>query len=751
MFGMSIVVLIILHLLAATFLHQRIAPSDDNRAALRSKSSFANVLRQSRDSIQKHEKMKHSIEMKHTQEVDFPGKKKIPSPDVGVNDARENTKRVGAKSRPLDEDKKRPKQQDGENDTKIVENKTVAEQNDKLEAPDEKHEAVNHPEEQGTRVTDKAFIHDFAFDRQHPTFRMQDIEFPPLDARLESLVSCGYISQHRLLTHKACRNEDTLLTAHNPLPFTRYWCGKELAPNAVKRFDEPCLEPVRVFVKNAPVNGQGMPPIQITATKGSTNLRDVECDIPCQQEVDIKGDTLYIEGTDWKITSTTRALKLDGNAFRQNEYYSTPSFSSSVPLSPFHFDDYNLTVVPVSFEDTLASASYLIDKDCNSPGSKRHRWSGAIEKHLPVAYYGSCSHNTDLPENMSLSNKNDRVQLHRKHRFNLAFEATNEKDYITEVIFDAFQSGSLPVILGPSNIEDHFPPNSFINAGRFQYWDDLGKYVKQVSENKTLWESYFEWRKDPNSLNDFFQRLNFTKTSSTCRMCQWAYAKQYGLGWNHVQQVVQETAIPRELCLNSELVTRPFVESYLSKSKEIYEDIAVGVHDSKNCVNDDAALHASFNSNGFQVERTVESHDGVTDLVIDHLSRPSADSADLLLRLEFDLNNVDGAFFSNPHTLVSTIRGPLYSSIGIQDERSKVTVLANWETQMRSTCEGTIEVVVYSSTEGTLQEGELRRIRVIVEDLNTIQDKMTEYFPSSFGNLMIHDFVDPLELYYNTE
>jgi hypothetical protein len=70
---------------------------------------------------------------------------------------------------------------------------------------------------------------------------------------------------------------------------------------------------------------------------------------------------------------------------------------------------------------------------------------------------------------------------------------------------------------------------------------------------------------------------------------------------------------------------------------------------------------------------------------------------------------------------------------------------------MRSTCEGTIEVVVNSSTEGTLQEGELRRIRVIVEDLNTIQDKMTEYFPSSFGNLMIHDFVDPLELYYNTE
>ena len=225
---MSIVALIILHLLAATFLHQRVPKSDDNRAALR-RSSFADVLKQSRDSlngiknIQKHEKMKHSIEKERTQEVDVQGKKKIPSPDE-ANDARDK-KRVGAKSRPQDvaskdDDKKSPKQQDEKKNTKIVENKAEVDQNDKLEAPDHNnHVADDHPEEQGTRVTDKAFIHDFGFDRQHPTFRMHEIEFPPLDARLESLESCGYISQHRLLTHTACRNDDTLLTVHNSIAF----------------------------------------------------------------------------------------------------------------------------------------------------------------------------------------------------------------------------------------------------------------------------------------------------------------------------------------------------------------------------------------------------------------------------------------------------------------------------------------------------------------------------------------------------
>jgi hypothetical protein len=52
------------------------------------------------------------------------------------------------------------------------------------------------------------------------------------------------------------------------------------------------------------------------------------------------------------------------------------------------------------------------------------------------------------------------------------------------LISDVFQSGSLPVVLGPTNIESHFPPNSFINAGRFQSYDQLGEYVKQVGKNK---------------------------------------------------------------------------------------------------------------------------------------------------------------------------------------------------------------------------------------------------------------------------
>ena len=766
MFGLVIVALLVLHMLAVAFLYQKVPPTE-NVHNLRSAQGMDSILQKSRLSLGRkeakpvgrfrpQEKKQENVMRRHNarQPKNVLDHHKPAMPDLPNEDKKFPQQKV-KKEEPVVQDKEESVDNKG---VKTVDDKSDKKENNndvakEKQAADESAEV----EEKGSRVTDKAYISDFAFERDHPHFRTQEVILPALDARIESLESCGYVSDHRLLTHHACRQEDTLLTAFNHQPFPRYWCGKVIAPNEVQHFDEPCHEPVRLFpmTRDAPVSGEDMPPIVITSTKNSTDLEQVTCDIPCKQQVNMEGITRYIEGTDWKIIataqdpSTVREAKMDDKAYQNDLYYSTTSFLSSVPQSSFSFDEYNFTTPAVNFDDTLPSASYLIDSDCSPQGSKRHRWVGAVQKHFAVAFYGSCTHNTDVPQGMSLSNKNDRVALHRKHRFNLAFESSNEKDYMTNVIFDAFQSGSLPVILGPSNIESHFPPNSFINAGRFQYWDDLGQYVKKVAENKSLWESYHEWRKDPNALKSFRERLNFTRTSTECRMCRWAYAKKYGLGWDHVQQVVRENALSRNLCVDSELVTKPFVESYTTKTDDTYEAIAAGDKESITCHSDSHSLHAAFDLNGFQVERTVEAHDGVTDLVFNHIGRPNAGS-DIILRLEFQVKNAGGASFPHPHTLVSTIRGPLCSSIAFRDERSKVTILANWETVMTSTKEGTIEIVLHSGQEGNLQEDETRRIRVIVEDVSVINDKLTEYFPSSFAKLMIHDFVDPLELFYNT-
>jgi hypothetical protein len=136
----------------------------------------------------------------------------------------------------------------------------------------------------------------------------------------------------------------------------------------------------------------------------------------------------------------------------------------------------------------------------------------------------------------------------------------------------------------------------------------------------------------------------------------------------------------------------------------------------------------------------------VTDIHIVSVETESADE-DVVLRLHVDIKNTEGAFFRNTHTLVPTVRSPVVSSATIQDESSKVTVLANWETTVHSPDEGIIEILIHPKG-ASFATGPSHRIRVITEDINPLHDKMTEFFPSSFGKLMTKDFVDPVEMYY---
>lgn len=84
-------------------------------------------------------------------------------------------------------------------------------------------------------------------------------------------------------------------------------------------------------------------------------------------------------------------------------------------------------------------------------------------------------------------------------KFYLSFENTNHTDYITEKLwYNAFQCGAIPIALGPSkqNYLNHKIPNdSFIHVEDFANMEDLSKYIKSVSENQTLYQTFFNWRK----------------------------------------------------------------------------------------------------------------------------------------------------------------------------------------------------------------------------------------------------------------
>jgi Glycosyltransferase family 10 (fucosyltransferase) C-term len=595
-------------------------------------------------------------------------------------------------------------------------------------------------------------------------------------------------------------DSDVVLIAYNGADFPRTLCGQVLEPHSAVHLAQDVAqddhdsnnnchsEPAHVLPSNddvdPPVHGQGggMPPIVVVHSSDSQQqpvsenvpLETISCDIPCQFEKGIMPKTgfatlLYIQGTPWKLAYTNADPYFDASArmerlgFQKDVYYATTSLKSSVPLSFYNFDDYNLRKAPVLDWNTAGNAAtYVLDSNCVSSSSRRHKWQAAVAAAMKVESYGSCHHNTDLKPGETIDTAQGRIALMKKNRIALALEAGTDKDHMTSITWEALMSGAVLAYMGPSNAHEILPsPKTVLNANGFNNWDKFGAFVKNISESKELWESYQSWRTDEQALSAFERRFNFTRTSPQCRICRWAYAKRYGLGWNHEQQIVTETYVPRTFCVQKEepqLVTKPFREVWMQRGT----DNSGGGADDKDgssCSTPTTSLPLSRTTvelDHYQVERSVLRHDGITDMDIHKITMGTSQNESVVLRLEFSphVRNSDGAYFRNTHTLVpNLVQSPLVSSASIQDENAKITILANWVTTITSPQEGMMEIVIQGGGgEGDYDDqapnAHRRRLRIIIEDFNPLHDKLTEYSPSHFCKIMTKDFVDPVLLFY---
>ncbi|XP_020636917.3 3-galactosyl-N-acetylglucosaminide 4-alpha-L-fucosyltransferase FUT3 [Pogona vitticeps] len=104
-----------------------------------------------------------------------------------------------------------------------------------------------------------------------------------------------------------------------------------------------------------------------------------------------------------------------------------------------------------------------------------------------------------------------------QYKFYLAFENSQHEDYISEKVWrNAFLSGAVPVVLGPSrkNYESHIPPDSFIHVDDFSSPRELAGFLQELDKNATRYESYFQWRSRLRSVNYKSWGYQF------CKACQ---------------------------------------------------------------------------------------------------------------------------------------------------------------------------------------------------------------------------------------
>lgn len=632
-------------------------------------------------------------------------------------------------------------------------------------------EVLEKPE--GTGPTKLGYVLDLVHERKQSAFRKDSV------AKIESsrqnhaqavataisetkVQPCEYLEEKgsstpRLMRRKECLDPERALAVYNGANFPRTWCGITIEPQSSARMpdDKTCTEPVHLFEKDfPPVDGEGMSPIVVHSNADGnvdeSRLKDVgDCSIPCKWAEGMTGYGRYIQGTDWalfqstKDPTSTREIQVELSKYKHDEYFSSAFFKSDVPLSPFDFSKHNLRDRPaIDFDTALDKAVYIVDEMCGSTNSRRTRWKEALEAVFPVDSPGKCNHNKDLEAGETVDTLEGRLEVAKKYKFHMGFEISTHKDWVTEASFEAFLSGAVPVILGATNANRHFPRGSAIYTSDFNNWDKFSAHVKEVAESKELWESYHEWRKDEKLVAEFEKKYQFTKRSPECRVCSWAYAKMYGLGWDHKLQIVEDTQVPRKICVeeDSGLIAAPFQEAWSTGSSSSLKPTSTGAD---GCSTKTSHGEKELSEGDWTVTRSVVQHDGVTDISI-HSVKLGSSSDDLTLSFEFvGVNNTEAAFFRNSHSLVKTERATLVSSATIQDHKSKVTVLADWDTTIWSPAQGVLKVIVQA-----IGADEMRRIRLITENIDQLHGKMTEYFPSSYSQRMIKDFVDPLEVFY---
>ncbi|XP_041483285.1 uncharacterized protein LOC121430077 [Lytechinus variegatus] len=208
------------------------------------------------------------------------------------------------------------------------------------------------------------------------------------------------------------------------------------------------------------------------------------------------------KGQKWIFYTQENPINTDKNVIPQKEFYNTSyDYIMSYRFRESHiygsYGRYNTDHPEMKF---TAMRNWASDKtkqvawvasNCKLVSWDRKGFVEALSRYIPVSMYGKCGTKPcprDERCNRSI----------RKHKFYLALENSPCRDYITEKLWrNAFLNNVVPVVYGASK-EDYervLPPDSFIHVEDFDSIKELASYLRRLSKDEGLYNTYFEWKK----------------------------------------------------------------------------------------------------------------------------------------------------------------------------------------------------------------------------------------------------------------
>ncbi|BDA42419.1 Putative fucosyltransferase-like protein [Coccomyxa sp. Obi] len=184
----------------------------------------------------------------------------------------------------------------------------------------------------------------------------------------------------------------------------------------------------------------------------------------------------------------------------------TTRLDSDVPASYLSWAEYMVMkpLVPKQ-EDVAAFIS-----NC---GAKSFRLQAleALSANFSVHSYGRCMRNRDTSE--------PKPDVLQRYRFTLAFENSQELDYVTEKYIQALEAGSVPIVIGATNIADfEVAPNSMLVLETMDDMPRVAARMHYLIQNATAYNEMLAW-KATGPQDKFLALLDLSVVHSSCSLC----------------------------------------------------------------------------------------------------------------------------------------------------------------------------------------------------------------------------------------
>ncbi|KAJ7967461.1 glycoprotein 3-alpha-L-fucosyltransferase A [Quillaja saponaria] len=152
----------------------------------------------------------------------------------------------------------------------------------------------------------------------------------------------------------------------------------------------------------------------------------------------------------------------------------------------------------------------------------------SLSSDVPVGYFSWAEYDIMAPvqpktENaLAAANRDgrvDKVEALKRYKFSLAFENSNEEDYVTEKFFQSLVAGTVPVVVGAPNIQDFAPsPSSILHIQELTDVESVAKTMRYLAENPEAYNQSLRWKYEGPS-DSFKALVDMAAVHSSCRLC----------------------------------------------------------------------------------------------------------------------------------------------------------------------------------------------------------------------------------------